>query len=133
MKMYIEEIKRRCNMNLLFEDYDKKFKTCRYNYNISEWYNNFLHENWEHFKFVHSLVNGNTKYLFSHAGVNPVWLVINGFEEIMDSEKLSTLTAVGDKIGIAESKTEYICIQMGFPGSSLVESACQHRRGGFDP
>ena len=71
--------------------YDKKFKTCRYSYEISEWYNKFLHENWEQFKFSHSIDNDNIKYMFSHAGINPIWLFQNNFEEIMDSDYINSL------------------------------------------
>jgi UDP-2,3-diacylglucosamine pyrophosphatase LpxH len=71
--------------------YDKKFKTCRYSYEISEWYKNFLHENLEHFKICHSITNNGIKYLFSHAGINPLWMEINGFEPIMESEYINSL------------------------------------------
>ena len=71
--------------------YSPKFKTCRYNYEISEWYNKFLLENWEHFKFVHSIENDDIKYLFSHAGINPTWLYQNNFEEIMEPNYINSL------------------------------------------
>lgn len=56
----------------------------------------------------HNTFEFNGVKYFSNKGMKISDEIEEEIEEIMDSEKLSTLTAVGDKIGIAESKSEYI-------------------------
>ena len=56
----------------------------------------------------HNTFEFNGVKYFSNKGMKISDEIEEEIEEIMDSEKLSTLTAVGDKIGVAESKSEYI-------------------------
>ena len=67
--------------------YDKHFRTCR----LSEWYNDFLMKNWEHFKFAHEIIIDDKIYLFSHAGIHPYWLDYYGFERIYSADYINSL------------------------------------------
>jgi hypothetical protein len=71
--------------------YDKQFRTCRFSYEISEWYNDFLTKNWEQFKFVYEINLNDKKYLFSHAGINPYWLDFYNFERIYSADYINSL------------------------------------------
>lgn len=71
--------------------YDNYFSCCRYSNSNAIWYRDFLRSNWEHFKFCHTITNGDKSYIFSHAGIHPRWLVYNGFEEIYDSDYINSL------------------------------------------
>ena len=55
----------------------------------------------------HNTFEFNGVKYFSNKGMKISDEIEEEIEEIMDSDKLSTLTAVGDKIGIAESETSY--------------------------
>ena len=56
----------------------------------------------------HNTFEFNGVKYFSNKGMKIPDEIEEEIEEIMDSEKLSTLTAVGDKIGISELCTDYI-------------------------
>ena len=56
----------------------------------------------------HNTFEFNGVKYFSNKGMKIPDEIEEEIEEIMDSEKLSSLTAVGDKIGVSEIHTEYI-------------------------
>lgn len=71
--------------------YNSRFRCCRFSMENSEWYGNFIRDNFEHFKFVHGLKNNDTEYLLSHAGVNPFWLQEYNMEEIYNDDYINSL------------------------------------------
>lgn len=77
--------------------YDSYFKTCRYCYGVADWYKELLTNNWDKFKFVHSLKNNDETFLFSHAGIHPLWLEVNNFEQIYDADYINSLFVTNPK------------------------------------
>jgi hypothetical protein len=71
--------------------YDNFFRCCRFSYENYWWYNQFLKENFDKFKFVHSITNNNKTFLFSHAGINPIWLEYNYFEKKYTPDYINSL------------------------------------------
>ena len=71
--------------------YNKRFRCCRFSIENSEWYGNFIRDNFEHFKFVHSVKNDDVEYLLSHAGINPDWLQNYNMEEIYNADYINSL------------------------------------------
>lgn len=71
--------------------YDYYFRCCRFSFITSTWFCEFIRKNWEHFKFVYNLYNGDKKYIFSHSGIHPLWLKENNLEEIYDADYINSL------------------------------------------
>jgi hypothetical protein len=74
-----------------FSYIDRLFRCCRFNYELAEWYINFLNENWETFKVAYDIENNNHKFLLTHAGVHPQWLEQNDFENNYNAEYINSL------------------------------------------
>lgn len=77
------------NHDLSYKDY--MFRCCRFSYYSSDWFSDFIKHNWEHFKIAHSIKNDDKTYIFSHAGIHPLWLKDNNFEEIYDADYINSL------------------------------------------
>jgi len=71
--------------------YDKAFRCCRFSIEISGWYNDILHKNWQEFKIAHEIEHNGQIFLFSHAGVHPEWLEQNGFEHNYNADYINEL------------------------------------------
>lgn len=77
------------NHDLSYKDY--MFRCCRFSIYLSDWYSSFLNDHWEDFKIAHNLITDDKTYIFSHAGIHPLWFKENGLEEIYDADYINSL------------------------------------------
>jgi hypothetical protein len=77
------------NHDLSYKDY--MFRCCRFSLYSSDWYSDFLYEHWEDFKLSYDIKTSDKTFIFSHAGIHPLWLKDNNFEEIYDSDYINSL------------------------------------------
>ena len=71
--------------------YDSIFRCCRFSPYFAEWYCDFLKQNFEKFKIAYDLKNNNKLLLFTHAGLHPMWLEINGLNQIKTANDINNL------------------------------------------
>lgn len=71
--------------------YDDDFRCCRFSFENYGWYKDFLKQNWKDFSFFYEIETEDKKFLFSHAGVHPLWIANNHFEDKLDSDYLNSL------------------------------------------
>jgi hypothetical protein len=77
------------NHDLSYKEY--LFRCCRFSFYSADWYQDFLRQNWEFFKFAHQIYNNGKTIIFSHAGIHPLWLKENDLEEIYDADYINSL------------------------------------------
>ena len=66
------------------------FRCCRYSFSNGQWYNEFLRNNWDYFKFASQIENSGTTFIMTHAGIHPQWFTQNDIEPIWDADFINS-------------------------------------------